>query len=313
MKVLLMRVGDYIYKCLRFLIIISCIVLIWGVCVWFTRPWEKIQLLDVLDSQALSLGQDELKKHKVVIVGIVRDSVLGVYSMTQYVERLENFVKDYRVIVFENDSTDGTKWMLERWAKKNNKVKILSEDFGYQRRPSIKFLADIRNRYIDELHANPEYADFDIVMVTDMDMTNGWDMRGIFDTFSKTKEWDAVCSNGLFYGESTYDMFAFRNEEFPTSLYGTKDFWPTILAATKRYYPVGTPLMKMDSCFGSMAFYKKQAIKDCRYESINEDCEHVAFHKCIIDKNRGRMVMNPSQVVRYFAFDWLLWPFYWLF
>ncbi len=32
---------------------------------------------------------------------------------------------------------------------------------------------------------------------------------------------------------------------------------------------------------------------------INEDCEHVAFHKCATDKNKMRMFLNPNQVIRY--------------
>ena len=79
---------------------------------WFTRPWEHIKVLDELDPKTLSQGQMELKKHKVLIVGIVRDSVLDVHSVSQYIEHTGPFLRDYRVIIFENDSTDGTKWVL---------------------------------------------------------------------------------------------------------------------------------------------------------------------------------------------------------
>ena len=286
---------------LKFIIATCLFFILYVTYAWLARPWEHLKALNALDVNTLSKGQEELKKHKIVIVGIVRDSVLDVHSVSKYIEHTGGFVKDYRVI-FENDSTDGTKWVLNRWAAANDKVKIISEDFGYKRRPSIQFMADIRNRYIDVLKSDPEYADFDMVMVVDMDMKNGWDIRGIFDSFSKINQWDAVCSNGIWYGERAYDMFAFRNGEF---LYGSQDFWKKIQEGGWKFYPVGSSLVKVDSCFGGMAFYKRDAIKGCRYESVDEDCEHVAFNRCVVDQNFGKMFMNPSQMIRYFTLDWL--------
>ena len=68
--------------------------------------------------------------------------------------------KDYRVILFENDSKDGTKIALNLWAQKDSKIKILSEDFNLKKRPSHKFMADIRNKYLNAIQ-DKEYDDFD--------------------------------------------------------------------------------------------------------------------------------------------------------
>ena len=148
-----------------------------------------------------------------------------------------------------------------------------------------------------ELHKIIKYRIF-----LDMDIKNGWDMRGIFDSFSKVNEWDAVCSNGLWYGERAYDMFAFRNGEVE---YGDADFWKKTWQGGWKYYSPGSELVKVDSCFGGMAFYKREAIRGCSYASWDADCEHVAFNKCVREKNHGRILMNPSQVIRYFTLDWL--------
>ena len=112
---------------------------------------ERIPALDALDQNMLNQGATEMKKHKVVICGITRDDAQHFGKMKDYIEYLGKTFQDYRVIIFENDSTDCTKELLSMWQTQNNKIKIVSEDFHNTKRPSIKFLADARNQYISAL------------------------------------------------------------------------------------------------------------------------------------------------------------------
>lgn len=73
---------------------------------------------------------------------------------------------------------------------------IISEDFHNKKRPSIQFLAEIRNKYLHEIQKE-KYESFDIVIAMDMDLYKGIDPRGIAHSFSKINEWDMVCSNGI--------------------------------------------------------------------------------------------------------------------
>lgn len=297
---------------------------------------EKLSSLDVLNLDNLEQGRQEMQKHKIVIVGIARDNIKDLLVTIKHVEYLGGFFKDYRVIIFENDSTDGTKEAFDAW-QKNKKVKIISKTINKRKRSSHQFMADIRNNYIEALK-NDEYADFDIVAVLDMDMSFGFDVRGAFDSFSKIDQWDGVCSNGISNRKGKmYDAFAFRSSEFPfppekwQEICTKKDlnnkysnscnystsfirdliafrvgfqsesrlYWLKIVPQVQKYYPVNTKLVPVDSCFGGIAFYKKQFIEECEYKSLNNDCEHVYFHECMRKKNGFRMVMNPSQIIRY--------------
>jgi hypothetical protein len=123
-----------------------------------------------------------------------------------------------------------------------------------------------------------------------------------------------------------YDMFAFRNEEFPwTPLEWPKAcrqdnknhlwskicnninhdwpeddiYWKYIVPQGQKIYSIHSSLIPVQSCFGGMAFYKREFINGCSYNSIENDCEHVPFHECLRIKHNGRMVMNPNQVIRY--------------
>lgn len=262
---------------------------------------ERLVSLDYLDKNLLQSGADEMKKHKVVCCGIARDNASDLNIMIRNIESIGSLFKDYRVIIFENDSSDRTQVILADWAVKNPKVKIISKNFYNKKRPSIKFLAEARNFYLQEIADNDSYQDFDIIMMSDMDMSYGFDIRGIQHTFSQIHRWDAVGANGV-SNESCqfYDMFAFQNEEFflrPPE--NPKKYWNDVLNLRKKQYFINLDLIPVESCFGGLAFYKREGIVDCWYDSVNEDCEHLLFHHCIRDKNKGKMFMNPALLVRY--------------
>jgi len=52
------------------------------------------------------------------------------------------------------------------------------------------------------------------------------------------------------------------------------------------------------SCFGGLAIYKIKDIINCKYDSINNTCEHIPFNKCV-----GNMYMNTNQKIIYFDND----------
>jgi hypothetical protein len=262
-----------------------------------SQGWEHIGALDTLNHEDFRIGKEEMAKHSLIIAGITRDNATEIPTMIKYIEKTGSFFKDYRVIIFENDSKDKTKELLENWQDENSKVLLVSESFANEKRPSIGFLATVRNKYIHEM-IKSEYDSFDIAMMVDMDMTYGWDMRGLFDSFKKISKWDAICSNGIYKRQGNmWDMFAFRNEEFKEDL-KDPNYWSVIVPKGQKIYRVDDSLISVDSCFGGLAFYKREFIKKCEYASLEGDCEHVPFHKCLKEYG-GSMFMNPAQVIRY--------------
>ncbi len=286
-----------LYKNYKIILVLAVVVILFSM---IKTPPEHLRALDQLDAMNLSKGKQEMASKKLVIVGISRDNAKGLQNVIQNIESTGVQFSDYRVVIFENDSKDGTKDILQEWMQRNPRVNVVSKDFHNKKRPSIQFLADVRNIYLEEIQYNPEYQDFDMVMMLDMDMSYGWDIRGIQDSFARINDWDVVCSNGIDgFDFKMWDIFAFRNEEFPDGP-ENPDYWTSNLRKMrKRIYSVGDDLVNTYSCFGGMALYKRDIIKECRYSSLNDDCEHVSFHECIRLQNNGKIKLNPNQVIRY--------------
>lgn len=225
-------------------------------------PLEHLNILDGLDSKSLEIGKAEMAKHKIVICGIARDAAPASAVMFKAIENLGSEFLDYKVVIFENDSTDGTKEALKDWQENNNKVKVVSKNYEKIKRPTIKFMADARNEYIKVIENDPEYADFDVAMVIDMDMEYGVDSRGTQHSFSKFDRWDAVCANGIYnYKSNNYDRFAFNKDEVLPTPDGTAADYNNVARGEKRY-DIHEELVPVLSCFGGFAFYKKAAIID---------------------------------------------------
>lgn len=262
---------------------------------------ENYEPLATLDKNKLLAGQKEMAKHKIIITGITRDNAVDLPIMIKHIEYVGEFFGDYRVILIENDSTDGTKAIIDNWQNANKKVKVISQDYRNTKRPSIKFLADVRNKYLEAIEKDIKYENFDIMMVVDMDMSYGFDVRGIMHSFSQINRWDSVCSNGISNQKGEmYDMFAFRNEEFPWKpIDNPEKYWSEVVPRGQKVYDISLDLIPVYSCFGGLGIYKIDFTKSCRYDSIQGDCEHLPFHECIKENHKGRIVMNPAQVIRY--------------
>jgi|MDSY01.1.fsa_nt_gb hypothetical protein len=117
--------------------------------------------------------------HRLVIAGIVRDGLPALPRMRRSLEALGDLFLDYRIVIVENDSTDGTVEFLTDWAAENTRVRVdsrrlaeLTPDGKLAKRPSHGFLADARNRYLDIITSSfaRDYSDFDLLAVVDLDL-----------------------------------------------------------------------------------------------------------------------------------------------
>lgn len=268
----------------------------------FPEAWYPCKVGNSLDYfQKVEIGYQKMRKQELIICGLARDVHDALPAMMKKIELLGKLFKNYKVIIFENDSLDGTYELLQYWQRINPKVEILSEQLHAKKWEAVQSpsrmeqMAAYRNRYLEHIRAK-NYA-FDYLIVLDLDLPLGFSYDGIAHTFSY-EDWDVVGSNGILvppYGDPIakpmfYDAFAFRPKN-------QQEVMDTV-TINQLQFQRGDDLVTVESAFGGLAIYSNQAI----LSGVNyggADCEHVVFHQALRKRGFEQQFLNPSQLVLY--------------
>jgi hypothetical protein len=251
-------------------------------------------------------GQRQMADASVVICGLCRDVAPILPATISRVEELASRFGKCAVLVYENDSTDGTEALLRGWADSNADVQVVSEslhqpkiDYGTSEARTQR-MAYYRNRC--RQCVLDSFGDFEFVIVIDMDLMGGWSYDGIANTFGHD-DWDFVGANGMSFRTRDdpqtfefFDTFAFRADR-PIARGQTLD----ARVRTAPRFVRGEPLVPVRSCFGGLGVYRMNGYKSATYDGI--DCEHVTFHASMRERGFSRLFLNPSQIVLYTAWD----------
>lgn len=261
----------------------------------------------------------------IVICSIVRNAEKGLKRNIPVVNKLCRQFKDYRIVVFENDSDDRTKEILAEWQSKDpSNIHIFMENLGIRTIPkpsevscnpffSLKRnekMSAFRNKYlnyIEENNWNPDY-----LMVVDLDVSRVI-YDGIITSFNTKEVWDAITAFGYSTSPSLrrryHDVYILveKGEELvPQTEYSIKEKANRFA----KYYK--TPnLIPVYSAFGGLAIYKYEKIKGLRYMAIpNNDNrvesrgEHFSIYKQMADRGYNEVYINPEMVLKYQNITW---------
>lgn len=248
----------------------------------------------------VAMGYAEARRSRVVIAGLARDLGSILPATIARIERLGSLFQDYRVVVYENDSVDNTRALLQTWAQRNRRVRAVCEDrTDPVNQPTRCLDRAARMAYYRsqcQKAIRQQFADFDHVILVDMDLDGGWSYDGVAHTFAQS-EWDFVGAYGIILRRERltpnvilhYDAWAFRNDEQFTPL--------TTRQVNVMRYQRGQPLQSVHSCFGGLGIYRMTAYLAGEYDG--SDVEHVAFHKNLYQKGIRRIFLNPNLIVVY--------------
>ena len=245
-------------------------------------------------------GYERMAESRVVLCGLCRDVRPFIARTAARVERLGERFLDYNVVLFENDSVDGSRRFLSDWRSANPRVDYIAEETGIQRFPQVrslrraKWMADCRNRVRDRVLE--KHGDANFVIVFDADLAGGWSYDGVAHTFGGT-EWDAVGSYGVLWAPGAaelrhYDVWAFRPAKNTAAR--------KMIDHSKLQLGRGEPLLPVESSFGGLSIYRMECLRAAEYGG--EDCEHVVFHDRLREKGLNRIFLNPNQIVLYSAY-----------
>ena len=262
-----------------------------------------------------------LNESKIIICSIVRDAEKGLRANIPVVRELCKICKDYRVVVFENDSKDDTKEMLQAWTMEDSGRihTVCSDTDGSKTIPSAKDvntnrffcrrrigkMARLRNQYLEYVERHGWSGDYLIVVDLDVAQLN---LNGILSSFASEVEWDAVTA----FGYSTSPRLKRRyHDTYALTKWGEQNI-PQTESMIVRYadelgvLKTSDRWMRVYSAFGGLAIYRFDAIRGLRYSVLDNDnpmvevrSEHVAIYKGMVERGYNRFYINPAMVLKY--------------
>lgn len=257
-------------------------------------------------------GKESIRNLKIVFLGLARNLEKVLESSINRLVQLGGLAKDYKIVIFENDSIDNTKIILDKLSNSNHNISVLSECNHRPQFGTIKdierttALAEYRNKLKD--YAVEHFPEYDFVIVTDLDFVD-FSLHGVYNSFGWFDKFpnriSAIAGNSYEYKYVTsdttqslwnYDSWAFRYNwwtELPglPSMTYNRMMWFGFFVM-----PVGLPIIPVNSAFGGMAIYKMDEFKLGTYDGT--DCEHVRFHYSLKQNiSNFQLVLNPSQIM----------------
>lgn len=269
------------------------------------------------------------KDKSIIFCGIARDVAENLQLNIDRLHLTGKMFKSYQIFIYENNSIDDTKQILEKNKSTNlihysdtredsdyrSKIDTPQDPWHYNR---CKVLSHCRNKYISYVQSLQEKPDY--VCVLDLDLKGGWSYNGFrHSIFILEQENNIGCVSAYGVladklGSDTleqhhvknylmYDSFAFRPLCYLNKgLHMLKTRIFNNLVCTSEMEPIN-----VCSNFGGMAIYKIKAFLDGEQYSAKNwaddlspfvDPDHVNFHRNMIAKN-WKILLNPPFIVSY--------------
>ena len=242
-------------------------------------------------SAAARLPIDECS---LLIAGVVRN---GARRMRRDIESIRRAVADagfrrVRWLIVESDSSDATIDILRDLQLDCPGFDFITLGSTIAWHPlRTDRIARCRNVYLTALDTDPEYADVTHVLVADLDGVCG-DLTGdaLASCWQLDEPWSVCAAN---QGDYYYDVWALRHRQWcPVDAWGQREaLLPLIgeaqadkLALFSRmvHIPRERAPIEVDSAFGGLAIYRRDALFRARYDGVDAHgqpvCEHVSLH-----------------------------------
>ena len=227
-----------------------------------------------------------------LVAGVVRD---GERRMRGDLERLRAATAGFgqvRWCIVESDSTDRTVPLLQGLRADWPGFDFISLGETRSRLPDrLARIANARNTYLDALRDDPRLADVTHVLVADLDGVCGaLTASALASCWSLDVPWSMCAAN---QGDFYYDVFALRHPDWcpgdPWALHrrlepllGRDEADQVALFSRMVHLAPDRPPIEVESAFGGLALYTREAMRAGRYSGIDAEgrpvCEHVPFH-----------------------------------
>jgi len=269
----------------------------------------------------ISIAKQQMKALSVVVCGCTKNSSSYISRNLESLYAMKSLFGEFRMIVYENDSIDGTVAELDRFGETRPEFTLISETNVQILHPSLQarpqYIAHGRNRLLEAVEgitrSPPQY-----MFMVDLDsVLDGFVAESVATLFTYPENtWDGLFAN---CAGKYYDVWALRvpPEIWNPGIHGmlwrepiAYDCWEMAERTrdVKRYVhdnqvvipSTNRNLIPVGSAFGGFGVYRTSAINGCRYGAVVGGmlrCEHVAFHRDMCTKHGGRLAICTDFVV----------------
>ena len=282
----------------------------------------KILPNDISEMEKLvKLGYEKAKTMRVVFSFLARNSAYHVENMKKKIEKLGGYFKDYHVLIFENDSNDGTRSLLKAWSSENSHITVLdccklgnceckldwkkATHDGVHSKSRIDKMRTMRELLLDHLKNN--YANWDYSIVMDFDLGGSIFIDGILTCFAHDDKFDVMFGSGLtsfpgfFNKPMLYDGWAYLADNDKLDSIDKENIIRDFFYQNNRLFdcPIRFKLKKAKSGFNGIAVYKISSILNASYiDSISKsNCEHIDLHLQMIQNGFSKIYYNPCMIL----------------
>jgi hypothetical protein len=220
----------------------------------------------------------------VLICGVVKNAAEHLQRNIQTAIELGQRCTSYKIVLYENNSTDATKAILQAYQHKPE-FRIITEDIASEtiKRDSkiwaytkvtgsdhpcrMEQIANARNKLVNELQQE-QYNAYEYVVLIDFD-SKQFLVDGILDSLRLVAENPkrVLYANSLNY----YDYYALRSAHADYSLFGPElmgeHFWELMSSQPLRL-EVSAPLFPVYSAFNGIGVYAKDVFAGHFYDAL---------------------------------------------
>ena len=252
--------------------------------------------------ERVNIGLKKINTQSIIFTGLAYNLESTLQTTINRLHYIGSHFKDYKIVIYENNSTDKTKDILNSNIgpnfifKSENIPNITSaRASGRHSLKRYQLMAKYRTEY--QMLISEITDPFDQVLVLDMDIRCGMSLEGIAHSYS-FDSWDMIACNGIsILTNKYYDFLAFKDEDGNRINHHKPEESPSISGLFSKNYRFkkGDSILSVRSAFGGAAIYQKDAFLAGTYAGT--DCEHICFHESLVEKGYSNLFSNPSFMV----------------
>jgi hypothetical protein len=220
---------------------------------------------------------------RLAVAAVVKDGARTAARLFRGIAGLGRNFDAISFAIYENNSSDDTKAVLDRLSAEISDMRVVCEDLSRERQEEIasvrhkdgrpcriEILAYARERARSLLL--DAYGGYEYALVVDADAFL-FSRAGIIRAARAVDDGiaDCVCANGLMKRLQYRDAFAFRSVDHPFGPEFLGDYWRDVVRKRIQRRHGGARLIPVFSAFGGAALFRMEAFKAGRYSAIPDE------------------------------------------